>query len=180
MRGTKRWGFSLVELTLVLALLGILALVALPSGQPTQSYKLELAAVELADAYRFARSESLRTGSPHGTHTDPSQNRVRVFRADTGTTPATPIYDVYHPIHRKLYDVDLDLAPEWTGVAMSAGATWLGACSAPTLLSFDAGGTPHCSNPGAVLLDQATVQLSLAGETRDVVIDGETGRVWIQ
>ena len=55
-------GLSLIELTAVIAILGIIALAVLPSFSSTDQYKLELAAQKIAEALRYARSASLRSG----------------------------------------------------------------------------------------------------------------------
>ena len=171
-------GFSLVELLLVVALLSLSAAVIIPSVQPTQGVRLELVASGFAAAVRYARSEALRTGEPHGFMTLTSPDHIRVYRADMGTTPPTPLYDVYHPVSRRLYD--LPLAELLTGAAMTRSASWHGTCNAPTFVTFDAEGTPHCGDPMAVLLEEATITLSLGGVASDVVFSGPVGRVVVQ
>ena len=47
---------------------GIAAAVAIPDISTTNPNRLDLAAEEIAQAIRFARSESLRTGEIHGVH----------------------------------------------------------------------------------------------------------------
>ncbi len=174
-------GFSLVELVVVLTLLSLSAVILIPAVQPTQGYRLDLAASEFADAMRFARSEALRTGKPHGFLAESSENRIRVFRANTITTPLTPVHDVYHPVSRRLYDLDLDTEDALAGVTMnSGGPTWLGTCDTPDIVVFDATGTPHCSDPWTVLLAERVVTLAFTDATRQVVLAGETGRVVVQ
>ncbi len=171
-------GFTLVGLLLALGILAFAAMVALPAVAPTRSYKLELVASGFADAVRYARSEALRTGEPHGFMTLTSPDHIRVYRADMGTTPPTPLYDVYHPVSRRLYD--LPLAELLTGAAMTRSATWNGTCNAPTFVTFDAEGTPHCGDPMAVLLEEGTITLSLGGVASDVVFSGPVGSVVVQ
>ena len=74
----------------------------MPSLEPAQPYKLDLAANEVASAIRHARGEAIRMAAPDGVDIEPSAGRIRVFRGAPGTTPPTPTYDVVHPISRGL------------------------------------------------------------------------------
>ncbi len=175
MRRGPGHGFSLVEVVLVLSLLGLAALVVVPAAQPGRDLALESAAGEVADAMRFARSEALRTGEPHGFRTVASPDRIQVYRVDPGTNPPTPIYDVRHPLTRRPYDVALaDLAK---GATLTRTTTWTGTCNAPTYVNFDAEGSPRCGDPMAVLLETGRLTLSQGGASRDVVLRGPVGRV---
>ena len=100
-------GFSLLEISIVVLILGIMALVVIPDSSPGNQQKLDLAVQEFAAAIRFARSEAIRLGEPRGFYDQSSALRIRVFRADVGTSPWTPVYDVYHPVSKKLYDLEL-------------------------------------------------------------------------
>jgi len=106
---------------------------------------------------------------------------VRVFRADLGTVPPTPIYDVYHPVTRQLYDLDLDEHRLFVGVSIGGvTATWRGTCVSPTYIGFDETGIPRCGDPWAVTLDVGGVLVSNGIATRKVGLDGETGRAFLQ
>ncbi len=80
-------GYSLLELTLIVAILSIVAVAAMPNIASTRPYKLDLAVEAIAGAMRFARSEAMRLGAPRGFRQQSSQKRIRVFRPDTGATP---------------------------------------------------------------------------------------------
>ena len=172
-----RAGFTLVEVLVVVLILGAAALVALPDAASTSTFALDQSAGSLAQAVRFARDESLRTGSPFGVEVDATQQRIRVFRGDSATNPPTPVYDVVHPLSGNPYALSLADDPATQGVSLSLAMNWSGGCSAPTLLGFDAGGTPRCGSPWTVLLQSGSIDLSLDGHTRSVTIDGTTGRV---
>ena len=75
---------------IVVTLLSIMAMVSLPAAEPTQIYKLDLAASRIANEIRFARGEALRTASPHGVELDASLETMRVYRGDTITSPPNP------------------------------------------------------------------------------------------
>lgn len=173
-------GFTLVELVSVVFILGIFALVALPAAEPSQSFKLDRAASQVASAIRFARSEALRTGAPHGINVESTLARIRVFRGDVGTSPPTPVYDVRHPLTKHIYEVDLRDQPMTSAVAMNAAAVWTDVCTTPTLISFDGEAAPRCHDPAPVLLTNFAVSVSMAGVSRFVVLEGETGRVTVQ
>ena len=96
-REYRQRGFTLLELTLVSAILGVIAVAALPNLASSDPSRLDLAALQVADAMRYARSEAIRTGVPHGFRQEISQKRIRVMRPDMADTPATLVYDVYHP-----------------------------------------------------------------------------------
>src|SRR5262245_45670728 len=116
-------GYTLAELMVVLALLAALAAAALPLSGPAGDKKLDAAAREVAGALRFARAEAIRTGSFHGVDfsvdTSVGYRRIRVFRIDSAS-PTTPVYDVYHPLDKKLYDAQLSSGPGTAGVVVSA------------------------------------------------------------
>jgi prepilin-type N-terminal cleavage/methylation domain-containing protein len=172
-------GFTVTELLIVVLVLGIAALVAIPDFS-SNPHKLDLTAAEVAEAVRFARSESVRTGVPHGVFTQGADNRIRVFRADTGTTPPTPVYDVRNPIDKKLYDIDFDTHPFAAGVDISGTASFQGTCNDERYVVFDATGAPRCLDPMTVILRASDKTLASSVSTRVVTIHGFTGRVTIQ
>ena len=177
---TRSRGFSLVELVIVTLILSIVAVVAIPNVSTGDEAKLELAAQEMADAMRFARSESLRIGESRGFRQQSSQQRIRVFRADMGTSPPTLVYDVYHPLSKHLYDIELS-KHAFAGVGtISHNPTYRGTCNIPANVYFDASGTPWCADPENILLEQFDVTLSLGAHTRVVTLHGITGRVTVQ
>ena len=173
-------GFTIVELMIIVTILGIMAMVSLPAIEPTQLYKLDLAAGELANGIRFARGEAMRTANPHGIELDPILESVRVYRGDTLTSPPTPVYDVYHPVTRMLYELDIDDDAPTQGVTFTTAPIWSAICNSPLLVGFDSLGTPRCGNPLSTILLSGTVTLTQNGHSRTVVIDGTTGRVTVQ
>jgi len=180
MRELRSHGVTLVELLLVVMILGVVAVVAIPdfsSGDPAQ---LDLAAEEFANAMRFARSEAIRTGEPRGFRQKSSTKRIRVFRPDTGTSPWTLNYDVYHPVSKQLYDIQLDDHPFAAADTVSRNRVYRGTCDTPRNVYFDRNGIPRCTDPETVFLDQFNVTLTLGAHTRVVTLHGITGRVTVQ
>ncbi len=173
-------GYTLTELIIVVAILGLIAAVAVPEISSAPDAKLRLAANEFAAAMRFARSESLRTGEPHGFRQQSTAKRIRVFRLDTSTSPATRIYDVYHPVDKQLYEFDLNLQSLATADSLSRTAVFRGTCNQPGNIYFNGSGTPWCADPDTVLLERFEVELILGSSRRTVTLDDVTGRVTIQ
>jgi len=176
----RQAGYSLIELSVVVLILGIMAAVVVPNFSSTDLTRLDAAAEEVAEAMRFARSEAIRLGEPRGFHQQSSVKRIRVFRPDTGTAPWTLHYDVYHPVSKKLFDVDLDDHPFAEVDSVSANRVYRGTCNQVGHVHFDSNGIPRCSDPETVLLDQFEVTLTLDSHSRTVSLDSMTGRVSIQ
>jgi len=173
-------GVTLVELLVVVAIIGVVAVAATPFLSSANPQKLDYAASEFASAMRFARSEAMRTGEPYGFREQTSAMWIRVFRADTGTSPWDLVYDVYHPVSRQLYDIRLYDHPLAAADSLSHNSVYRGTCDKPGDVYFDGNGTPWCANPETVLLEQFVTTLSLGGHTRVVTLDGISGRVTVR
>ena len=180
MRLLRSHGVTLVELLVVVSILGIVALVAIPDFSSSKPQTLDLAAEEFANAMRFARSEALRTGEPHGFKRPSGTKRIKVFRPDTGTSPWTVIFDVYHPLSKQLYTMRLSEHPFAEADSVDSNSTHRAACNKPNTIYFDSSGIPRCTDPETVLLEQFDVNLTLGTHTRVVTLHGITGRVTIQ
>lgn len=178
MRKNER-GFNLVELLIVISILGIVASVAIPDLSTANVEKLKLATEEFSQAIRFARNEAIRTGEPHGFNPQSGAKRIRVFRADTSTSPWSSVYDVYHPISKKLYDIELDSHPFARADAVTLTTNFRGSCNINSIY-FDNRGIARCSDPETILLKQLDLTFTLANHTRVVTLHGITGRVTTQ
>ena len=180
MRELRNKGFSLLELLLVMMLLGIVAVAAIPDLSSGTPERLELAAEEIAGAMRFARSEALRSGEPHGFHLQTTEARIRVMSADTSSTPWAPDYDVGHPGVHDFYDIDLAHHP-YSGIdGLARNATFRDNCNNHDLVYFDASGMPWCGDSNGPMLEQYDVTLSFGDQSRVVSLHGLTGRVTVQ
>ena len=173
-------GISLIEVTIFVAIVGIIAAIALPSLAPSKKYQREAIAQQFADAMRYARSESIRTGKPHGFRYLTNQKRIRVFTADTVTNPATLVFDVYHPIDKQLYDYTLP-SEAWTASnPIQHVFAYRDACNTIAIIYFDANGTPWCNDPNNILLDYFDLTINIGSGQTLVHLEGPTGRVTIQ
>lgn len=176
----REQGYTLVELLIVIIILGIAASVAIPDISTTNPGKIDLAAEEFAQAMRFARSEAIRTGQPHGFSQQSTAKRIRVFRADTGTSPWSLIYDVYHPLSKHLYDIQLNTHPFALADNLNRVVSFKGTCNVTDNIYFDSNGIPRCADPETILLQQFDLTFTLGNHTRVVTLHGITGRVTVQ
>jgi len=173
-------GYTLVELVIVVTVLAVVAAIAVPASSTSSDKPLDLAAQEFAAAMRFARSEAIRTGEPHGFRQQSSAKRIRVFRLDQGTSPVTLIYDVYHPVDKQPYDININGDTLLVADSVNRTAVYRGTCDTPANVYFDGNGSPWCSEPDTILLDQFEVDLTLGATIRTVTLDRVTGRVTVQ
>ena len=178
--GRCETAYTLVEILIVVSILGVVAAVAVPNFSSSNPQPLDIAAEETANAMRFARSEAMRLGSPVGFRQQSSQKRIRVFQADTGTSPWTLNYDVHHPLSKHLHDIQLDSHPFATADTLSHNRVYRGTCNTPGNVYFDSNGTPWCADPETVLLEQFDVTLTLGSHSRVVTLHGISGRVTVQ
>ena len=173
-------GFSLLELTVVILILGIMAVVMIPEFSSTDPISLDLAAEKYASAIRFARSESIRTGKPHGFRATVTNRRLRVASLNESTSPWTLVYNIYHPVSRKIYDFDLDNITAARDILLEKSLSYRGTCNTQSNLYFDKDGSAWCTDPDNVALITYNLTLSQGSHSLLVSIDGITGRVTVQ
>jgi len=176
----RQYGYTLVELSLVVLILAIMAAAVIPAIMPADSGKLQVAAQEIADAMRFARSEAMRLRQPRGFRYNAPQTRIRMFRPDTGTLPWAPIYDIYHPVSKKPYDILLD--EHYFGAVETSTQIheFRGTCNLEKSIYFDANGTPFCTDPHTVPVLRYDISITLGDHTRLVSLEPITGQVTIK
>jgi len=180
----RQVGTTLIELSVVVLILAVVAAAVIRSQTSADvAPTLDAAAEEVAAAYRFARSEAIRTGEPHGVDTSTSTQHVRVYRLDTSASPPVPDYSsVRHPVDKRLYHLDFSTHPLLAQVEITSAVAWWSGLGFPTsFVGFSASGTPKYNNAGAIhMLGFASVDLAAGGETRDIRVAPMTGRVTIQ
>lgn len=172
-------GYTLTELLVVVVLIGLAASVALPSLRPGEIAAVDSAAGELASALRFARTEAMRLSDERGFER-PAETRIRLFSLDNSSSPATPIFDIRHPVDKQLYDRDLGRSPVRFEGTITADPQFRSTCNQPDLLRFDARGMPWCIDPANVPLLRYDFTLSQGASSRVVTLQGINGRVSVQ
>ncbi len=176
---SRQGGLTLIELVVVISVIAIIAAIAYPALPTDDSHELDTAAAEFAAAIRFARTESIRTGKPHGFRFLTNQYRIRVFRADTQVNPWTWIWDVYHPIDKQLYDYTFPADLTGSAIPVEHAPVYRGTCDRQGVVYFDEHGTPWCLEPETVLLESYRLDFATDTANASVTLDGITGRVTI-
>ena len=173
-------GHTLIEMVIVVAIIGLMAVLTVPSAAPAKQRKLDLAGSAVADAFRFAREEARRTGIMHGVAMDIPDESLRVFRLDEGPDPNLKVFDVYHPVTKHLYAIQIS-GPPYSGVTLSGGGgQMVGTCNDPGNYAFDSDGVVRCVEPTATRIKNVEVELTVGQLTQSVVIDSYTGRLSVQ
>lgn len=176
----RQRGYSLLELTIVVSLLALIAAIAVPALTASEAQPLRLASTELAEAFRFARETARRTGVIHGVAVETGSNRVRVFRVDEAVSPNVAVFDVRHPSTKALYTLDF-AASRYRGATLSAVAgTPTGACADASQLAIDADGVLRCVETLTSRIDNVSVTLSVGQRQEQVTVDTYTARVAVQ
>jgi len=181
---SRSHGVTLVELLVVVAIIGVVAVAATPFLSNADPQRLERVASEIAGAIRFARSESLRTGKVHGVEISQNTQRIKVYRADLTTTPVSKAEILHHPVARQPFDFDLDTAALMSGASIvNTQDPFLYDTGRRKNLLFDAAGLPIWivnATATTYILKDGVVQVSIGNLTRDVRVAPITGRVTVQ
>ncbi len=177
-------GFTLLELQVVVAVLAVFAAVAVPSLAPAGPEKVEAAALQVAEALRFARDEALRTGEVHGVRVLRDTGQVTVYRFNGASDPPFLGTILYHPVSKLPFDF---FVPEGAGGAgVSIGNvdhpfSYRGDGTWRRDVLFAPAGTPVTILGGAVhQLQIGQVDLAYDGYQCSVLLAPITGRVTIQ
>ena len=181
MRARQGQGYSLIEMLIVVGLLALIAAAAAPTFQKTDDAALDRAATEVARALRFAHSEAIRTGLPHGVIADQPNQWLKVYRLDDTVNPPVVHYDVYDPQTKQLYDLRFN-----TGL-LDAAITQVyfkfqGFFNPQSYLGFSAGtGVPKFNDSGTIrMLENGYIRLGQNELSATIRISPMTGRVTIQ
>jgi len=169
-------GFTLVEALIVVALIGILALAAVPVLGSRDAAKLDTAAAEVGNILRFALSEANRTGSYVLVDASVS-GRLKVVNSNASGANLGGVID---PLNKRALELDAS-APPWSGKIAMAASFFQGGTAYQQLLIgpamqlqvFDSG-----TNRGP-LQSGSGVGLTLGSLSATVAIAETTGKVTI-
>ena len=150
----QRAGFTLVELLAVIAILGILAVAAIPTSGSGAGFQLDLAEVQLRDACEWAGRLAASQRRPHGIVFDVATERFAVVQEDGE--------EAVDPLTKKEYIVS------FLGPNQARGIDLLEADfgSTGSVAIFDAHGIPH---------EGGTLELECRGTQRVLAMDPATG-----
>jgi prepilin-type N-terminal cleavage/methylation domain-containing protein len=178
-------GFSLLELSIVVLILGIMAIVVIPDSAPSNQQKLDLAANQIAQALRFAQGEALRTGEHHGVTISQVTQTITVIKWDLTTDPVSTELIPYHPVNKQSFVFDADtmsLAPGVSIVNSSDIFNYISIGRRRSLI-FDPQGIPVWvlgSDDSVYRLLDGIVQLSNGQNQRLIGVEPLTGRVSVK
>ena len=151
----------MVELVVIILLVGILAFTAIPRFLNKSVIDVSVMAEQLANDIRYTQSLAMTSGQ---------RNRINLTVATYQITTSSGGL-LTHPVTGNTNPISLN------GVTLSGWSPPL----TNNYLAFDSRGVPYSlvtSSTG--LVSNATITLSTGGQTRNIVISPETGRVVIQ
>jgi len=178
-------GFSLLELSIVVLILGIMALVVIPDSSPSNQQKLDLAANQIAQALRFAHSEALRTGEHHGVTISQVTQTITVKKWDMTTNPVSTELIPYHPVNKQGFVFDADTMSLAPGVSITNSSDIFNymTIGRRRSLIFDPQGVPVWvlgSDDSVYRLLDGIVQLGNGQNQRLIGVEPLTGRVTVK
>lgn len=108
------FGFTLVEIVIVLLLLGIVSAVAVPSINSTlDTMKIDAAAREVVSAIQYAQSLAIKEGGVYGVKFSPLSNSFSCYKNVSGNT-------ILNPLDKKAYVVDFDEEGHFQGIYLAS------------------------------------------------------------
>ena len=161
-------GFTLLELVVVMAIIGITAWIAYPKLSALNDIKLDAAARRVAADLRFAQNRSIGKRSVHGILFEPAAGRYTVF----SPTTASPITDPANPA--RPLRVDFLAGGPLQGVAITSAA--FGTTRGVT---FDYFGVPR-DTAGVELAATGRVILTYQGDADTIDVTPGTGKVVVR
>jgi prepilin-type N-terminal cleavage/methylation domain-containing protein len=182
-------GHSLIELTMVVAILGITALVVIPNYSAGDAQKIELAEEIVTEALRYARSEAMRSGELHGVlfdtdDGDASARDIQVFKADLAVSPFGNAGTLYHPLSKQPYDLWLDTGGFTKNVKFSNASppfSFEGVVQAKKHIFFTAQGLPVYVADGVLSrFTGGDIVLAYDAQSRTITIQPTSGRVAVE
>jgi prepilin-type N-terminal cleavage/methylation domain-containing protein len=152
-----RRGFTLLEVLIVVVVLGILTVVAgIPASADTGAADLDLAQIQIQDAFVTAHTLAYSMGVPHGVVFDPDTERFAVVALD-----GTPARD---PLTHADYVIDFKRVEQPAGVKIQSA-------------EFGPTGPAGIYDAQGVPVSGGTVTLSKGQAMRTLSLDPATGKL---
>jgi len=159
-RAARQRGFTLVELLVVAVVLAVLSFVAtIPASADSATADLDLAEIQLQDAFRTAQTLAYSLGTPHGVVFDPDTERFAVVAQDGKAAQ--------DPLTHGAYEIDLRHVEQPRGVTIESA-------------SFGATGTAGILDGLGFPVAGGSVVLAKGQLTRTLVLDAATGKLAAQ
>lgn len=164
----------------MVAILVILGSTALPRIDAAQQSRIALAAAEVANAIRFARDESVRTGMRHMVIFDTTSQQVQVAELLANGPAPVPLPLARHPLSKQPFVIDLDDDPTLGATVISTLALNYEGVGAQTAIDFTAAGVPHYQSLNTQRrMNSGKILLSLGSVSRVVAVQPLTGAVTV-
>lgn len=178
-----RTGHSLVELTVVMVIVGILAVAMMIKMKSQSWHKLNAAAERMASDIRYARQLAVSSGKWIKVVFDPatSANYYRIRWVASGSATENLLQNPLEPTLN--FDVDFDdTGSPHQGVTFANPANCAGTTNDPV---FNVFGEPTCCTDAThsscpKIAGSFSVILSYAGNNRTVSLNPQTGMVTVQ
>ena len=175
MKSGNAQGFTLAEILTVVAVIGSIAVVAVPLLSFMDSKRLDVAAEEVGNALRFAIGEAGRTGSYVLADAQTTPGHLKVVRSNASGADLGAVSD---PLTKRALDIDVSASAFSAQVAMQPRFLQGGTAYAQLLIGP---GTQLRVLDGAIdrgpLQAGSGIVLSLDSASVTVAIDEATGRV---
>ncbi|MDD5382103.1 MAG: GspH/FimT family pseudopilin [Candidatus Margulisbacteria bacterium] len=166
----KRRSFSLVEIIIVMAIIGIISIGAFVLIAPYKTLKLDAAAKKIAADLQYARNLALTTSEWYGVsfNTDPT-NSYTVYKTD-GT-----IDTITEDPSRLGKNFIVNLNEIYKGVILKSVDI-----SGGRQIEFHPLGKPYDDHNGLAITATGTISVEYSGSAKTIIITPNTGEISIQ